>query len=73
MRKSTKEEQSPAFQFYAGDWISDPSRLKMSLDEQGAYVLLYCVMFAMMYSQADNKRTGRENSQAWIGPNSPIQ
>ena len=42
MRKSTKEEQSPAFQFYAGDWISDPNRLKMSLDEQGAYVLLYC-------------------------------
>ena len=42
MRKSTKEEQSPAFQFNAGDWISDPNRLKMSLDEQGAYVLLYC-------------------------------
>ena len=42
MRKSEKEEQSPAFQFYAGDWISDPNRLKMSLDEQGAYVLLYC-------------------------------
>ena len=42
MRKSTKEEQSPSFQFYAGDWISDPNRLKMSLDEQGAYVLLYC-------------------------------
>ena len=42
MRKSTKEEQSPVFQFYAGDWISDPNRLKMSLDEQGAYVLLYC-------------------------------
>ena len=42
MRKSEKEEQSPAFQFYAGEWISDPNRLKMSLDEQGAYVLLYC-------------------------------
>ena len=42
MRKSEKEEQSPAFQFYARDWISDPNRLKMSLDAQGAYVLLYC-------------------------------
>jgi uncharacterized protein YdaU (DUF1376 family) len=42
MRKSTTDEQSPAFQFYAGDWISDPSRLKMSLEEQGAYVLLHC-------------------------------
>jgi len=42
MRKSENQEQAPAFQFYAGDWISDPNRLKMSLDEQGAYVLLYC-------------------------------
>jgi len=42
VRKSENQEQSPAFQFYAGDWISDPNRLKMSLDEQGAYVLLYC-------------------------------
>ena len=29
MRKSTTDEQSPAFQFYANDWISDPSRLKL--------------------------------------------
>ena len=42
MRKSTTDEQSPAFQFYANDWISDPSRMKLSLEEQGAYVLLYC-------------------------------
>jgi uncharacterized protein YdaU (DUF1376 family) len=42
MRKSTTDEQSPAFQFYAGDWISDPNRMKLSLEEQGAYVLLYC-------------------------------
>jgi uncharacterized protein YdaU (DUF1376 family) len=42
MRKSTTDEQSPAFQFYANDWISDPNRLKLSLEEQGAYVLLYC-------------------------------
>lgn len=42
MRKSTTDEQSPAFQFYANDWISDPNRMKLSLEEQGAYVLLYC-------------------------------
>ena len=42
MRKLTTDEQSPAFQFYAGDWISDPNRMKLSLEEQGAYVLLYC-------------------------------
>ena len=42
MRKSTTDEQSPAFKFYAGDWISDPNRMKLSLEEQGAYVLLYC-------------------------------
>ena len=42
MRKSTTDEQSPAFQFYANDWISDPNRLKLNLEEQGAYILLYC-------------------------------
>ena len=42
MRKSTTDEQSPAFQFYANDWISDPNRVKLSLEEQGAYILLYC-------------------------------
>ena len=42
MRKSTTDEQSPAFQFYANDWISDPNRLKINLEEQGAYILLYC-------------------------------
>jgi uncharacterized protein YdaU (DUF1376 family) len=42
MRKKSTDEQSPAFQFYANDWISEPSRLKMSLEEQGAYILLYC-------------------------------
>jgi len=37
MRKSIKQEPSPAFQFYASDWISDPNRLMMLLEEQGAY------------------------------------
>jgi uncharacterized protein YdaU (DUF1376 family) len=42
MRNNSQNEQSPAFQFYAGDWISDPSRMRMTLEEQGAYILLYC-------------------------------
>jgi len=42
MRKRKNDEQSPAFQFYANDWISEPSRMRMSLEEQGAYILLYC-------------------------------
>jgi len=42
MRRSKFDEQSPAFQFYAGDYISDPRRLKRPLESQGAYVLLYC-------------------------------
>jgi hypothetical protein len=42
MRKSTTDEQSPAFQFYANDWISDPNRVKLSLDEQG------CIYFIIL-------------------------
>ena len=42
MRKTTREEQSPIFRFYAKDWISSPDRLRLSLEEQGAYILLYC-------------------------------
>tara|TARA_R100001126_G_C4847147_1_gene160065 strand:+ start:608 stop:985 length:378 start_codon:yes stop_codon:yes gene_type:complete len=42
MRKSRSHEQSPAFQFYASDWLTNPDRLRLSLEEQGAYILLYC-------------------------------
>ena len=42
MRKSTNQEQSPSFQFYATDWIANPDRMELSLEEQGAYILLYC-------------------------------
>ena len=42
MRKSKQYEMSPAFQFYARDWISDPNRMMLSLEDQGAYILLYC-------------------------------
>ena len=42
MRREQKIEQSPAFQFYAGDWISNPGRYKMSLEEEGAFILLMC-------------------------------
>jgi uncharacterized protein YdaU (DUF1376 family) len=41
MRRSKFDEQSPAYQFYASDWISDPRRLKMPLESQGAYILLH--------------------------------
>ena len=42
MLKSRSHEQSPAFQFYASDWLTNPDRLRLSLEEQGAYILLYC-------------------------------
>lgn len=42
MRKLRSQEQSPAFQFYASDWLTNPDRLRLSLEEQGAYILLYC-------------------------------
>ena len=41
MRKSTNQEQSPSFQFYATDWIANPDRMELSLEEQGAYILFY--------------------------------
>ena len=36
MRKSINQEQSPSFQFYASDWLTNPDRLRLSLEEQGA-------------------------------------
>ena len=42
MRKNNKQESSPSFQFYASDWIADPNRLALSLEEQGAFILLFC-------------------------------
>ena len=41
MKKTYTQEQAPAFQFYANDWISDPSRMAMTLEQQGIQILLY--------------------------------
>ena len=41
MRKSTTDEQSPAFQFYASDWISSPDRMRMSLENKAH--IFYCI------------------------------
>lgn len=35
--------KSPAFQFYPGDFLSDPNQMLMELDEVGAYIRLICV------------------------------
>ena len=42
MRKNNKQESSPSFQFYSSDWIAAPNRLALSLEEQGAFILLFC-------------------------------
>tara|TARA_R100000687_G_scaffold81863_1_gene79705 strand:- start:585 stop:965 length:381 start_codon:yes stop_codon:yes gene_type:complete len=42
LRKTSDFEPSPAFQFYASDWISNSDVLKLSLEEQGAFVRLFC-------------------------------
>jgi len=55
MRKSITDEQAPAFQFYASDWISDPNRLKLSLEEQGAYILLFCHAWRGFHIPFDNE------------------
>ena len=55
MRKRYNDEQSPSFQFYANDWISDTNRLNMSLDEQGIYILLYCHCWRVYKLPHDNK------------------
>lgn len=34
--------QSPAFQFYPKDWLSDPEVVRMTLEERGAYMQLLC-------------------------------
>lgn len=36
-------EHSPAFQFYPGDFLSDPNVAGMSLQERGAYITLICL------------------------------
>ncbi len=35
----------PSFQFYPGDWLSDPNVIAMSAQERGAYIQLISVMW----------------------------
>tara|TARA_E500000318_G_C3525312_1_gene198161 strand:- start:335 stop:712 length:378 start_codon:yes stop_codon:yes gene_type:complete len=54
MRRTTREEQSPIFRFYANDWLASNDRVKLSLEEQGAYILLYCrcwISFEIEYDE----------------------
>jgi len=34
---------SPAFQFYPGDYLSSSKVMRMSLEEEGAYIRLLCI------------------------------
>ena len=38
--------KDPAFPFYANDWLSSPTVLTMSLEQQGAYLRLLCFCWA---------------------------
>lgn len=38
--------KDPSFPFYANDWLSSPTVLTMSLDQQGAYLRLLCFCWA---------------------------
>ena len=40
--KKKKTGKAPAFQFYASDWLGSNKRAMMSLEQQGAYLLLLC-------------------------------
>jgi uncharacterized protein YdaU (DUF1376 family) len=42
MARNGRNAKSPAFQFYPGDFLSDPNVAAMSTEAQGAYVRLLC-------------------------------
>ena len=42
MGRNGRNAKSPAFQFYATDFLADPKVLAMSTQEVGAYILLLC-------------------------------
>ena len=43
VKESSVSEKSPAFQFYAKDWLADGRVISMSLEERGAYIHLMAV------------------------------
>jgi uncharacterized protein YdaU (DUF1376 family) len=42
MARNGRNAKSPAFQFYPGDFLSDPNVAAMSTEAQGAYIRLLC-------------------------------
>lgn len=53
------KEQSPAFQFYPRDFLSDENVMAMELDERGAYITLMCVCWTEGSIPADVRRLAR--------------
>ena len=43
--KQNSRDRQPAFQFYAGDWLTDPSLRMCSFETRGVWIDLLCVMF----------------------------
>lgn len=43
--KQNSRERSPAFQFYAGDWLTDPSLRMCSFETRGVWIDLLSIMF----------------------------
>jgi hypothetical protein len=43
--KKNSRERSPAFQFYAADWLTDPSLRMCSHETRGVWIDLLCIMF----------------------------
>jgi len=43
--KKNSRERSPAFQFYAADWLTDPSLRMCSHETRGVWIDLLCLMF----------------------------
>jgi hypothetical protein len=43
--KQNSRDRQPAFQFYAGDWLTDPSLRMCSFETRGVWIDLLCIMF----------------------------
>lgn len=47
----------PYFRFFAGDWISDPNISMLSLEAQGCFVKLLCLMWFSKHTRVPSDRT----------------
>jgi uncharacterized protein YdaU (DUF1376 family) len=52
-------EKSPAFRFYAGDFLADENVMAMSLEERGAYITALCIAWNQGSIPADPERLSR--------------